>query len=56
MANCVPRRVRVYLLDDHDVVRRGVRDLLVAAPDIHVVGESGPHATPPERFWNVRST
>ena len=32
--------VEVYLLDDHDIVRRGVRDLLVAAKDIHVVGES----------------
>jgi two-component system response regulator DevR len=32
--------VEVYLLDDHDIVRRGVRDLLVAARDIHVVGES----------------
>jgi two-component system response regulator DevR len=32
--------VQVYLLDDHDIVRRGVRDLLVAAKDIHVVGES----------------
>jgi two-component system response regulator DevR len=32
--------VEVYLLDDHDLVRRGVRDLLVAAKDIHVVGES----------------
>jgi two-component system, NarL family, response regulator DevR len=32
--------VQVFLLDDHDIVRRGVRDLLVAAKDIHVVGES----------------
>jgi two-component system, NarL family, response regulator DevR len=32
--------VEVYLLDDHDIVRRGVRDLLVAARDIQVVGES----------------
>lgn len=32
--------VEVYLLDDHDIVRRGVRDLLAAARDIHVVGES----------------
>ena len=33
--------VQVYLLDDHDLVRRGLRDLLVAAKDIHVVGDSG---------------
>lgn len=32
---------RVYLVDDHDIVRRGVRDLLVAARDITVVGDSG---------------
>ena len=33
--------VQVYLLDDHDLVRRGLRDLLVAAKDIQVVGDSG---------------
>jgi two-component system, NarL family, response regulator DevR len=33
--------IRVYLLDDHEVVRRGVRALLLAAEDIEVVGESG---------------
>jgi DNA-binding NarL/FixJ family response regulator len=32
--------VKVYLLDDHDIVRRGLRDLLVAARDIQVVGDS----------------
>jgi two-component system, NarL family, response regulator DevR len=31
----------VYLLDDHEVVRRGLRDLLEAEDDIEVVGESG---------------
>ncbi|MEV4611590.1 response regulator transcription factor [Kitasatospora sp. NPDC049258] len=33
--------LRVFLLDDHEVVRRGVRDLLEAEPDIEVVGEAG---------------
>ena len=33
--------VRVFLLDDHEVVRRGLRDLLEAEGDIEVVGESG---------------
>ncbi|MDH6121380.1 response regulator transcription factor [Kitasatospora sp. GAS204B] len=33
--------LRVFLLDDHEVVRRGVRDLLEAEPDIDVVGEAG---------------
>jgi two-component system response regulator DevR len=33
-------RVTVFLLDDHEVVRRGVRDLLEAEEDIVVVGEA----------------
>ncbi|WP_173868897.1 response regulator [Streptomyces albus subsp. chlorinus] len=33
--------VRVFLLDDHEVVRRGLRDLLEAEPDLQVVGEAG---------------
>ena len=33
--------VRVFLLDDHEVVRRGLRDLLEAEDDIEVVGEAG---------------
>src|SRR4051812_23655220 len=33
--------VRVFLLDDHEVVRRGVRDLLEAEGDLIVVGEAG---------------
>jgi two-component system, NarL family, response regulator DevR len=36
----VSNLVRVYLLDDHDLVRRGLRDLLVTAKDIQVVGDS----------------
>ncbi|MEU0333871.1 response regulator transcription factor [Streptomyces sp. NPDC006193] len=32
--------IRVFLLDDHEVVRRGVRDLLDDEPDIAVVGEA----------------
>jgi DNA-binding NarL/FixJ family response regulator len=33
--------IRVFLLDDHEVVRRGVRDLLEAEDDIEIVGEAG---------------
>ncbi|MFI8340917.1 response regulator [Streptomyces sp. NPDC085639] len=33
--------IQVFLLDDHEVVRRGLRDLLDAEPDITVVGEAG---------------
>ncbi|MEZ3179530.1 response regulator transcription factor [Streptomyces pimonensis] len=32
--------VRVFLLDDHEVVRRGVHDVLNDEPDITVVGEA----------------
>ncbi|MGY3684730.1 response regulator [Streptomyces sp. TE33382] len=32
--------IRVFILDDHEVVRRGVRDLLEAEDDIEVVGEA----------------
>jgi DNA-binding NarL/FixJ family response regulator len=34
------RPIRVFLLDDHEVVRLGVRDLLEAEPDITVAGEA----------------
>ena len=37
----VPRFHRVYLLDDHDIVRRGLHDLLARARDIDIVGDSG---------------
>ena len=35
------RPIRVYLLDDHEVVRQGLRALLESSGDIEVVGESG---------------
>jgi DNA-binding NarL/FixJ family response regulator len=33
--------VRIFLLDDHEVVRRGVRELLEVEDDLEVVGEAG---------------
>jgi DNA-binding NarL/FixJ family response regulator len=33
--------VRVFLLDDHEIVRRGVRELLEVEEDFEVVGEAG---------------
>jgi len=33
--------VRVFLLDDHEIVRRGIADLIDAADGITVVGEAG---------------
>ncbi|HLL07623.1 MAG TPA: response regulator transcription factor [Nocardioidaceae bacterium] len=35
------RQIRIFLLDDHEIVRRGLRDLFEAAGDFVVVGESG---------------
>ena len=32
--------LRVFLLDDHEIVRRGLRDLLESAGDLEVVGEA----------------
>ncbi|MGZ4675898.1 MAG: response regulator [Acidimicrobiia bacterium] len=34
-------RIRVFLLDDHEIVRRGLRDLLEESGRIDVVGEAG---------------
>jgi two-component system, NarL family, response regulator DevR len=36
-----PSAIRVFLLDDHEVVRRGLHDLLESEGDIEIVGESG---------------
>jgi DNA-binding NarL/FixJ family response regulator len=37
--------IKVFLLDDHEIVRRGVRELLEAEPDITVIGEAGTAAS-----------
>lgn len=34
------RHISVFLLDDHEVIRRGVHELLSAEPDIEVIGET----------------
>ncbi|MFZ3558596.1 MULTISPECIES: response regulator [unclassified Streptomyces] len=34
-------KIQVFLLDDHEVVRRGVHELLSVEDDIEVVGEAG---------------
>ncbi|WP_037601388.1 response regulator [Streptacidiphilus rugosus] len=34
-------QIRVFLLDDHEVVRRGVHELLSLESDVEVVGEAG---------------
>ena len=37
--------IGVFLLEDHEIVRRGVRVLLQAEPDIEVIGEAGTAAS-----------
>ncbi|MET0916296.1 response regulator [Cryobacterium arcticum] len=32
--------IRVFLVDDHEVVRRGIADMINAEPDLEVVGEA----------------
>ena len=44
---------RVFLLDDHEVVRRGLRELLETEGDLVVVGEAG---TAEEALWRVPAT
>lgn len=40
LTGVAPRPIRVYLLDDHEIVRRGIKELLERDGDIVVVGES----------------
>ena len=40
MADSTTTPIRVFLLDDHEIVRRGIRELLESEGDIEVVGES----------------
>jgi two-component system, NarL family, response regulator DevR len=45
--------VRVFLLDDHEVVRRGLRELLEAEDDMSVAGEAG---TAEEAYRRIPAT
>jgi DNA-binding NarL/FixJ family response regulator len=47
-------RIRVFLLDDHEVVRRGLKDLLSAEDDIDVAGEAGTAASALAQIRAVR--
>jgi DNA-binding NarL/FixJ family response regulator len=49
-----PAPISVFLLDDHESVRRGVRELLAAEPDIEVIGEAATMASALERMPAVR--
>ncbi len=47
-------KISVFLLDDHEIVRRGVRDVLAAEPDIIVVGEASTAASALARIPALR--
>jgi DNA-binding NarL/FixJ family response regulator len=47
-------RIRVFLLDDHELVRRGVRELLEGEGDLEVVGEASTAAEALARVPAVR--
>jgi two-component system, NarL family, response regulator DevR len=47
-------QIRVFLVDDHEVVRRGVRNILDAEADIDVVGEAGTMASALTRVAALR--
>ena len=46
--------IRVYLLDDHELVRRGLRDLLSAESDVDIVGEAGTAAVAQREILELR--
>ena len=43
----------MFLLDDHEIVRRGLRELLESEPDLEVVGEAG---TAEEAYGRIPAT
>lgn len=43
-------KIGVFMLDDHEIVRMGVRELLETEPDITVVGQAGTAASAPARI------
>jgi two-component system, NarL family, response regulator DevR len=47
-------QIRIFLLDDHEVVRRGLRELLEPEPDLEVVGEAGTAAEAMARIPALR--
>ena len=44
----------VFLLDDHEVVRRGITGMIAAAPDLAVVGEAATAAEALEQVTDLR--
>jgi two-component system, NarL family, response regulator DevR len=48
------RVITVFLLDDHELVRAGVKDFLEIQPDIRVIGEAGTAAAALEHIPALR--
>jgi DNA-binding NarL/FixJ family response regulator len=48
------QRISVFIVDDHEVFRRGLRDLLSSEPDIDVAGEAGTAAAALDRIAALR--
>jgi two-component system response regulator DevR len=53
MTGYVSRHLRVFVLDDHDIVRRGLLDLLTKR-DIEVVGDAGSAERAAEQILELR--
>lgn len=49
-----PENLRIFLLDDHEVVRRGICDLLAAVSGFEIVGEAGTAEQAISRILAVR--
>jgi DNA-binding NarL/FixJ family response regulator len=46
-------KIRVLIVDDHELVRRGIQTVLNASPDIQVVGEASNGATAGEQVTHL---
>lgn len=53
-ADHLNEKIRVFLLDDHEIVRRGLIDLIDSTEDLTVVGEAGTAADALHRIPAVR--
>jgi two-component system response regulator DevR len=50
----IDKTIRIFLLDDHEVVRRGLADLLGSTPGFEIVGEAGTVEEARQRIFTVK--